>query len=158
MNNALTVVLAFWFAATQPCSAALHRGSGPIDKVVVLITEMKAQTEKEATEDMAAYDKYKCWCTTTEAEKTAAIKAAQSLLASLNGFVEEAAGKEGQLKTEIAALTEDIAQDQDALASATSMRAEENKDFLAEEADFKETLGLLSQAIDVLSKVQLLQA
>jgi len=158
MNTALTVVLAFLAAASQPCSAALQRGSGPIDKVVVLITEMKAQTEKEATQDMAAYDKYKCWCTTTEAEKTAAIQAAQNLLASLNAFVEEAAGKEGQLKTEIAGLTDDIAQDQDALASATSMRAEENKDFLAEEADFKETLGLLSQAIDVLSKVQLLQA
>merc|ERR1719261_1786665 len=141
--------------AAQP--SAVGAASSPIDKVVTLITEMKAQTEKEAKEDMKAYDKYKCWCETTEGEKTAAIDAAKKHLDELNAFVEEAAGKEGELKTEIAGLTDDIAKDKDALASATSMRAGENKDFLAEEADLKETLDLLSQAIAVLSKVQLVQ-
>ena len=42
-----------------------------------MITEMKAQTEKEAKEDMEAYDKYKCWCVTTEEGKSADIKAAK---------------------------------------------------------------------------------
>merc|ERR1719276_199714 len=106
---------------------------------------------------MEAYDKYKCWCETTEKEKTAAIAAAKTHIDDLNAFVEEAAGKNGQLKTEIAGLEDDIADDKAALATATSVRAEENKDFLAEESDIKETLDLLSQAIGVLQKVQLLQ-
>merc|ERR1719456_772811 len=133
------------------CVTAVVGDPSPIEKVVKLITEMKAQTEKEAKEDMEAYDKYKCWCITTEAEKTGDIKAAETKLEELTGFIEEAAATEGQLKTEIAALTEDIAADKDALSSATSMRDEENKEFLAEEADMKETLDLLSQAIAVLS-------
>jgi len=137
--------------------ASVAEPQSPIQKVVTLITEMKAQTEKEAKEDMIAYDKYKCWCTTTEDEKTADIKAAETKLEELTGFIEEAAATEGQLKTEIAALEDDIAADKDALASATSMRAEENKEFSAEEADMKETLSLLSEAISVLSKVQLMQ-
>jgi len=128
-----------------------------IQKVVKLITEMKDQTEKEATEDMEAYDKYKCWCETTEGEKTTDIKAAETKLDELNGFIEEAAATEGELKTEIAALGDDIAADKDSLASATSLRAADNDDFTKEEADMKETLGLLGEAIDILSKVQLLQ-
>merc|ERR1719163_371243 len=74
---------------------------------------------------MEAYDKYKCWCINTEKEKTAAIDAAKKHLDELNAFVEEAAGKQGELKTSIAGLTDDIAKDKEALASATSMRAGE---------------------------------
>ena len=86
------------------------------------MTEMKGQTSKEGEEDLAAFDKYKCWCETSEGEKTAAVKAAEAKLQELGAFVEEAAAKEGQLKTEIAGLADDIAADQDSLASATSMR------------------------------------
>jgi len=129
----------------------------PIQKVVKLVTEMKAQTIAEGESDLEAYDKYKCWCETSEAEKTAATKAAETKLQELSSFVEEAAAKEGQLKTEIAGLEDDIAADKDALASARSMRAKENKEFSAEEADFSETIGLLAEAITVLQKVQLIQ-
>jgi di/tripeptidase len=98
-----------------------------------------------------------CWCQTTEAEKTAAIKAAEQKIQELTSFVEEAAAKEGELKTEIAGLEEDIAADKDSLASATALRSKENEEFQTEEADMKETLSLLSQAIGVLGKVQLTQ-
>merc|ERR1719281_1380449 len=98
-----------------------------------------------------------CWCETTKSEKTAAIEAAEAKISDLESFVEEAAAKEGELKTEIAGLEEDIASDTDALKTATALRAKENEEFLAEEADVKETLGLLSEAIGVLSKVQLVQ-
>jgi len=54
-------------------------------------------------------------------------------------------------------LEEDIAADTEALASATALRNEENDKFEAEEADMKETLGLLAEAVSTLSKVQLLQ-
>jgi len=155
MVMVLPVLAAASISSTVVKTSAVITDSSPIDKVVTLITEMKAQTEKEATEDMEAYDKYKCWCVTTEKEKAAAIKAAQSHLATLNAFIEEAAGREGELKTEISGLASDIADDQAALETASSLRATENKDFSTEEADIKETLDLLSQAIGVLSKVQL---
>jgi len=128
-----------------------------IQKVVVLLKEMKTETVKQGDEDREAYDKYMCWCETTEAEKTAAIKAAEDKIQELEAFLEGAAAKEGELKTEIAGLEEDLAADREALATATSMRNEEHEKFSAEEADLKETLGLLREAISVLSKVQLVQ-
>jgi len=138
-------------------AAALVEDQSPVQKVVKLITEMKAQTIKEGEEDQAAYDKYNCWCETTESEKTDAIAAAQTKLQELGSFIEAATAKQGQLKTEIAGLEEDIASDKEALATATSLRNEENGKFQAEEADMTETIQLLTEAVEVLGNVQLMQ-
>jgi len=155
-------VLAFLFLAlvsssSAAPSSALTTDMSPVRKVITLMEEMKAQCEKEAEEDDAAYNKYKCWCETNDKEKTAEIKAAEARIEELSAFVEEAAAKEGQLKTEIAGLAADIAEDKDSLATAAALRQKENEGFLAEEADMKETSAALAQAIQVLSKVQLLQ-
>jgi hypothetical protein len=144
-------------ASAKPSGALTNIHDSPIQKVVTLVTEMKDQTIKEGEQDLEAYDKYKCWCETTTAEKTAAIEAAEAKLSDLNSFVEEATAKEGELKTEIAGLEDDIAADQEALSTATAMRNEQQAEFETEAADMKETLGLLGEAISVLSKVQLIQ-
>jgi len=116
-----------------------------------------AQMEREAEEDLAMYDKYMCWCTTNSKEKGEAIDEAEKQIGELTAFLEESSAKMGQLKTEIAGLEGDIADDKDALASATSLREKEYEEFLATEADMQETRALLKEAIDVLSKVQLVQ-
>jgi hypothetical protein len=151
------------FAASWPCLVSLDApraiaalqtvdGKSPIQKVVALIKDMKAQTEKEMEEDKAAYDKYMCWCETTTKEKTAAVDEAQKTIANLEAFVSEAAAKEGQLKTEIGQLGDDISSDKDSLADATKLREKEAAEFTTDEADQKETLDLLGQAITVLKK------
>jgi len=142
------------FAAAEEPEADVAK---PIRKVITLLEEMRTQAKKDAANDLEAFDKYMCWCETNKKEKTAAIEAAEQEIADLTTFLEEAAAKEGELKTEIAGLEEDIAADQDALAEATAVRAKENEAFLAEEADMKETIALLTEAIAVLEKVQLLQ-
>jgi hypothetical protein len=129
----------------------------PIQKVTTLLREMKQAQIKQGEEDQAAMDKYGCWCQTTIEEKKAAIEAGQAKIEELTSLLEEGVAKEAELKTEIAALEDDIAKDKDALASATAMREKENAEFLAEQADLKETLSLLSEAIAVLGKVQLVQ-
>jgi len=156
MRGAILCLL-LGMAVAKPSGALTGTNLSPIQKVVTLVTEMKAQTAKEGEEDLSAFDKYKCWCETTTSEKTAAIEAAETKLEELGSFVEEATAKEGELKTEIAGLTDDIAADTEALASASSMRDESNKEFETEAADFKETLGLLAEALTTLSKVQLIQ-
>jgi hypothetical protein len=156
-RNTLVGVL----CAALLCNAAAQgywaNATSPIDKVVLLIKSMKEQCVKDMKEDTEAYDKYKCWCITTEREKKAAIEDAEAKIEELNAFLEEAAAKEGELKTQIAELEEDIASDKEALASATALREKENKAFVAEEADLKESLALLAEAIGVLQKVQLMQ-
>lgn len=143
--------------AALVAAATAEEGPSPIRKVVTLIEEMKAQVEKEAKEDMAAYDEYKCWCDTNGAEKKEAIEYATERIADLESFLEEAKGKEGELKTQIEQLEDDIAEDNSAIGNAKSVRAKENEEFQAYEADSKESIGLMGEALDVLSKVQLVQ-
>jgi len=129
----------------------------PVGKVVALLTEMKNQVTADAAADETAYEKYMCWCTTTEKEKVAAIEFATSEIQRLTTLLEEGEAKEAELKTTIAALKSEIADDQDALSTATALRRDEHDKFLAEEEDMKETRGLLKEAVTVLSKVQLVQ-
>merc|ERR1719464_2650436 len=154
------VAAAFILALAVPAFAAQSAtdvNSRPIRKVITLLEDMKAQVEKDAQADLTAYDKYMCWCKTNKEEKTAAVEIAEKRIDALATTIEEAAAKEGELKTEISGLLDDISEDKDALATATLVREEENKAFLAAEADMKETRHLLGEAISTLSKVQLAQ-
>jgi len=156
--------IAFWalcFVAADAQSpgavSAISASMSPIRKVITLLQDMKAQVEKEAEQDLTAYDRYRCWCETNRKEKTAAVEVAEQRINELETFLQQAVGQEAELKTEIAGLEDDIAKDNDALATATGVRDKENAAFLTEEADMKESLSLLSQAVQVLAKVQLVQ-
>lgn len=138
------------------CAGSALAQPSPIRKVITLIEEMKANVEKEGKDDMKAYDEYKCWCDSNGAEKKEAIEYATEQIADLESFIEEAGGKEGELKTEIAGLESDIADDNSALANAASVRDKEQGKFEESEADSKETIGLLTEAIAVLNKAQTL--
>jgi chromosome segregation ATPase len=156
-NLAFLVFGLYGFAAADEPVSKIAAGQRPITKVVTLLEEMKATCEKEGKADLEAYDKYNCWCETNIKEKTEAIANAKQRISELAAFIEASAAKQGELKTEIEALTNDIAEDNEALATATSTREKEHEDFLADEADMKETRGLLKEAVSVLSKVQLTQ-
>merc|ERR1740121_990862 len=106
---------------------------------------MKSTCQKEAAQDLADYEKYMCWCETNEKEKVAAIEIAKQRIADLDTFIETATAKAGELKTQIADLEQDIADDQEAIDTATGVRQREREAFLAEEADMKETRYLLGE-------------
>eukprot|EP00448_Togula_jolla_P023927 CAMPEP_0170592268 /NCGR_PEP_ID=MMETSP0224-20130122/12837_1 /TAXON_ID=285029 /ORGANISM="Togula jolla, Strain CCCM 725" /LENGTH=721 /DNA_ID=CAMNT_0010916169 /DNA_START=44 /DNA_END=2209 /DNA_ORIENTATION=+ len=147
------VLAAAWLLALAIAEPAFN----PLKKVVTMLEEMKEQVQKEADEDLAAYDKYSCWCTNGEKEKTAAIESATSQIDELTSANSEGLAKEGELKTMIGELAASIEEDKNALATATAIREKEKETYLAEAADMNETLVALDQAVEVLSKVQLLQ-
>jgi len=146
-------------AALQPAepTSAITADSSAIRKVITLIEEMRDQVDKDAKADETAYEKYMCWCKTNEEAKTKAISDAEARVERLSALIEELAAKESRLKTEIEGLAQDIAEDKDALATAQATREKEFAAFQGEEADLKETRGLLIEAVKVLSKVQLAQ-
>mmetsp|Transcript_95740 Transcript_95740/g.253037 ORF Transcript_95740/g.253037 Transcript_95740/m.253037 type:complete len:740 (-) Transcript_95740:71-2290(-) len=148
---------AAWSNVLMPPAAEAKERVNPVKRVVNLLNKMKSELEAEADNEAEMYDKMVCWCETNEKEKTLAIEEAQAKIEELNAFLEEAAANIGSLKTEIASLASDIAEDEDALATATATREKDFAAFQSEETDIKETKALLKEAIDVLSKVQLLQ-
>jgi len=141
-------------SAQKPASPA---PLNPIRKVLTLIEEMKAQVEQEAGSDLEAYDKYMCWSDTNEKEKTAAIKNAEDQLKELSAFVEQAAAKKGELKTEIATLDGDIANDMEAIQTAAAVRENEKADALKDITSLKESRGVMDKAGDTLKDATLVQ-
>eukprot|EP00444_Apocalathium_aciculiferum_P008504 CAMPEP_0183399260 /NCGR_PEP_ID=MMETSP0370-20130417/11814_1 /TAXON_ID=268820 /ORGANISM="Peridinium aciculiferum, Strain PAER-2" /LENGTH=727 /DNA_ID=CAMNT_0025580385 /DNA_START=54 /DNA_END=2237 /DNA_ORIENTATION=- len=148
-----------FFAVALGLSFAGHVAGteSPVAKVVSLLQQMKDQVEKDAKADEEAYDKYNCWCGTNQGLKTEAVEIAEKRIIQVEAFLEEAAGTEAQLKTEISSLEEGIAADQEALRTATSLREQESEEFRAAEADSKESVSALKEAVTILEKVQLLQ-
>lgn len=131
--------------------------STPVEQVVTLLKEMKAEVEATGKEDDAAYEEYACWCKTNKEEHEAQVEQQKQEIADLNNAIESGVAKEAQLGAEIKTLKEDIAEDEQALEQATAIREKESAEYQAEAADMNETIMLLGQAIEVLSKVQLLQ-
>lgn len=138
-------------------SVVSSKGPSPIRKVITLIEEMKSQVEKEGSDDLKAYDEYKCWCATNGGEKKEAIAYATESIGELEAFLEEAAGHEGALKTQIASLATDIASDNTAIADASGVKDQETKAFEAEEADMKQSISLLAEAVTVITSAGQLQ-
>lgn len=131
--------------------------TNPVTRVVTLLKEMKAEVEKEASEDKELYDEMACWCKTNDREKTEATKIAQKRIGDLTAQIEEYEARKATLANEIEALGDENAANTDALAQATALREKEAAEFTEEEANAKQASAALAQAITVLSKVQLSQ-
>eukprot|EP00746_Dinoflagellata_sp_MGD_P160704 gnl/MRDRNA2_/MRDRNA2_87581_c0_seq1.p1 gnl/MRDRNA2_/MRDRNA2_87581_c0~~gnl/MRDRNA2_/MRDRNA2_87581_c0_seq1.p1 ORF type:complete len:705 (-),score=242.88 gnl/MRDRNA2_/MRDRNA2_87581_c0_seq1:33-2147(-) len=153
----MTLALLIVGVAFAPCAADLADKPNAVRKVITLIEEMKVQVEKEGDEDKKAYDAYACWCKTNDEEKTAAIANAEKQIEDLTSAIEGFAALKAQLTTEIEKLEQDIADATKALETAAAQREKEAAEFRAQEKDMKDALSALHEAIEVLSKVQLLQ-
>jgi hypothetical protein len=124
----------------------------PIQRVVALLQEMKAQLEKEADEDEEIYDKMVCWCETNEKEKTKAIADADQKITDLVALIEEKAARSAELETQIEQLKKEIGEESEAMDQATAMREKEAAEFRQEEKDLVQAIANLKNAILVLSK------
>mmetsp|Transcript_58634 Transcript_58634/g.188538 ORF Transcript_58634/g.188538 Transcript_58634/m.188538 type:complete len:750 (+) Transcript_58634:95-2344(+) len=128
-----------------------------VSNVVTLLQEIKAQVEKEATDDEQVHRRHECWCTTNRKQKSEAVNVASSKITELEAITEKASGLVVQLKNGISGLAADIAADKDRLAEATAIKQRDSSAFEEVSKDQKESIALLQEALAVLAKVQLLQ-
>jgi len=126
----------------------------PVQRVIKLLKEMKAQLDEEAAKESEMYDKMVCWCETGEKEKTAAIAAAEVKISDLESSIQAMSAKFGEVMTQIAALKKQIEQDKQMLSEATEIREKEAAKFRDEEKDMVQALTNLNNAIAVLSRHQ----
>jgi len=129
-----------------------NQKKSPIQRVIALLTQMKAELDKEAADEAAMYDKMVCWCETNEKEKTKAISDAEALDKELGSEIEARAAKFGEQATEIARLKKQIAVDTDSLKKATAIREKEAAEFSETEKDLMQSVTNVNNAIGVLSK------
>jgi len=154
MSSMQTVVAAALLGLSSAGKISDAVANRPVSKVVTLLKDMSKQLEKEQAEDEEIYEKMACWCTTNDKAKTAAIAAAESRIKQLTNEIEELTALSAKLTSEIDTLKAEVAENEKALAKATSLREKELAEFNSEEKELLETISTLGTAIEVLSKHQ----
>lgn len=126
----------------------------PVEKVTALLKDMQATLQAEAKEDAELYKKLTCWCENGSSEKSAAVDAAQALIAQLESEVEARGKANDEMKLEIAGRKEDTVRLQASFAAAESQRESEYKANHEEILENRANLETIKTAIYVLGQHQ----
>merc|ERR1719272_2566379 len=119
----------------------------PISKVVTLLKDMLKQLEKDAEIDEEVYEKFICWCTVNDKDKTKAIKGAEEKIKLLTLQIDEWSARSGQLSVEISGHDKSKVDYRATLEQATSIRKKELAEFNAHEQELLDTIAALKAAI-----------
>merc|ERR1719162_1284208 len=142
------------FALFALCSgAAVVEKDNTITKVVKLLQGMLDKSVSEGDDERKIYAKFKCYCDTSEADKTESIKDGKEEIALLESKIEELQGSTGELSSECADLKQAMADNKAARDEADTLRTKENKAFKDEKADLEQAIGQMKSAIETLNKV-----
>eukprot|EP00747_Dinoflagellata_sp_TGD_P137804 gnl/TRDRNA2_/TRDRNA2_175726_c0_seq72.p1 gnl/TRDRNA2_/TRDRNA2_175726_c0~~gnl/TRDRNA2_/TRDRNA2_175726_c0_seq72.p1 ORF type:complete len:786 (+),score=294.58 gnl/TRDRNA2_/TRDRNA2_175726_c0_seq72:97-2358(+) len=124
-----------------------------ITKVVKILETMMEKSKKEGAKEATLFGKYQCYCDTNEAEKTASITDLTKKIGLLGSNIQELQGANGKLSAECAELRTAMQDNEAAREEAQGIRDKAEAAFLAEEADLKQAIGQMDDAITTLAEV-----
>jgi hypothetical protein len=126
--------------------------ANPIRKIVTLLQDMQAEITAEGKKEQELFDKYMCYCETTNADLEKSAAGSSAKISELSAKLEEETGEKSQIDQELAEHKADRAQAKKDLAAATAIREKESAAFAADDADQATNLGALSGALPALEK------
>jgi len=161
MSRALPLVLLL--AAASPGLAAESAGHSaaiqkakvtPLQKVIQLLDGMLAKGTKTKHEEEVEFAKFAEWCDNTRFQTTKSIDESAGQITQLEADVAKNEADAESTATEISELEASIAQAQAESASARAIRDKENADFMAQNADYTESIDAIERAIRVIKAKQ----
>jgi chromosome segregation ATPase len=123
-----------------------------VQKVIDMLRDMLASAKKEKNDEEVGFAKFSTWCGGEKSSLTTEIARNGDTISLLGTEIEKLDSDASTLADEIAALEATIASREADIEKGTAERKKEHEDFLAEEADYGETLSALDRAIEVMSK------
>merc|ERR1719181_2203481 len=129
-----------------------NAGANPVRKVVGLLQGLRKEVEAEGSKAKEIYEKFMCYCETTEKETTKTLEDTRAHVGSLESTIQELSGSNAQLDAELKDLKEDIAENKKAIEEATGVRKKEEGEFSSESADMVNSISALDKAIPALKK------
>jgi len=131
---------------------ATTASANPIGKVIEMLTELEIKIMKDGESEQKVYEEYFEWCDDAAKEKGFELKTATDKKAKLDATIGKAKSDIADYTEKISELGGSIATDEKDLEDATLIRAKENKDFQAAEAELMEGVDMLERAAGVLEK------
>lgn len=122
----------------------------PVEQVVTLLTDLKAEVEQEGKDEAGTYDKFACFCKDTTKTKAEAITGGRDTIEGLSATIEEDAAKKVEDQTELGKRKkkqEELAGEVD----TNQVRCQkEQAEFEVVIADLTKAVGSLDKAITAL--------
>jgi hypothetical protein len=137
-------------ADKKAAAAADQSKMAAVDKVVSMLEDLQLQVLAEGEAEAATYNKFACFCKTTQKEKSEAIKTGKDDKASLSADIKKLSKERDDLDDKIADLQDKIKKAEDKMDKATKKSDAELKVYKTNEADLKAALYALTEAIKVL--------
>merc|ERR1719310_2138342 len=132
-TRAMLFALLFSCACIAGVSASDAEKNRPVTKIINMLKEMIEELTKEGEEDQETYEQMGCWCESNDKMKTKAIADGEARANQLTSSIQELTATSSRLNEEIADLTNEVAKNEEALDSATSLRKKQLAEFTAEE-------------------------
>jgi len=149
MKSGVATLFILAFAVFSSASAS---EVNPIEKILEMISDLQAKVLGEGEGAQKAYDEYSEWCEDRSRKLGFEIKTGEADVADLTATIQEETATIAALGAKIEDLSSSIQTAESELDAATTIRAKENADFKAEEAELSQVIDTLERATSILSK------
>jgi septal ring factor EnvC (AmiA/AmiB activator) len=133
------------------CADSVHMQSqlsaNPIRRVVTMLQMMQKQVTEEGESELQIFEKYMCYCLSSEKTLASSIDDAETKIPRLESEIEEGNAEKTQLTSDIASATKDKEAAQKSIAEATGMRKNEFDAFQKEDTENKANVEAMKKAL-----------
>jgi hypothetical protein len=137
-------------ADSKAAGAADDAKMAAVNKVVSMLEDLQAQVLAEGEAEAATYNKFACFCKTTQNDKSDAIKTGKDDKASLTADIRKFSKHRDDEDKKIAGLEKDIENAEKKMKAATDKSDAALAVYTTNEADLSAALASLNEAIKVL--------
>merc|ERR1719163_1657142 len=145
-----TVALLALLGVASSAETKLH--GNPIRRVVTMLQEMQKSVEKQGETEKELYDKFMCYCETTDGELATSIDQGNTKVSELSSQLEEDTASKAQMDQDVAQHKSDRAEAEKAIEESTSMREKEAAEFAASSGEMKANIQAMTSAVAALKK------
>eukprot|EP00933_Yihiella_yeosuensis_P050623 TRINITY_DN48414_c0_g1_i1.p1 TRINITY_DN48414_c0_g1~~TRINITY_DN48414_c0_g1_i1.p1 ORF type:complete len:715 (+),score=259.74 TRINITY_DN48414_c0_g1_i1:98-2242(+) len=135
------------FATTAALLAQNAVAESPVNKVVVMLKDLKKEAEADKKAEADAIKKYNDWCKETKDQATEDIKDDKKTIDDATEKVNALAGTTAKTRQVISYAKKEIGENIERTDAATKIRNTERKAFLAAEKNFKNSVASLDAGL-----------
>jgi len=137
-------------ADDKAAQAANEAKTAAVNKVVSMLEDLQAQVLAEGEAEAATYNKFACFCKTTQKAKSEAIQTGKDDKTSLTADIKKFSEQRKNTDTKIAQLEDDIEKAEKNMKEATDKSNAENAVYKTSEVDLNAALASVTEAIKML--------
>jgi len=117
-----------------------------------MLQMLQKKVAEEGKRDQELFDKYMCYCKTSNSDLTASIKAAEEKLPKVTTGLSEAQSKKDQLQSDLKQHKLDLAEQKSALSRATALRKKDAATYTKEDTEATANIAALTKADAAVTK------